>query len=549
MLEAVGEASGAPVILCIDAINDTRPLHYWRDRLPLLSLATSQRQHVRICATCRTPFVPVCLREDDVFLTIEHAGFVGMEHHACRAFFEYYDLDPPVFPILQPEFANPLYLRLVCETVRSRGLRSLPLGWQSFVPAVQAFLDEKERQFAAEHGTSSGRNFVGGCLMAIVRVSIESGRSGLAWSEAESVAENARPQARDLRVLEWLVRNDLLIEDAPEYSQSMDVESTIRLSFDRLSDFLGAKELLARCRPDSLTSSDVQGTVLWFLVRNTEAVGEHIGILSALSILLPEEYPGHEITSLSCNDEVRQSLLAIVIDALPSREPSTVGSSVEKMIREALACSRLSQGAMESVVASCWRTSSVDGFWLDRLLKERRLAERDSYWCGYLYMSFDDQGAVYRLIEGAFELPLDRLDPEAAQRWATVLLWFTAAADRRVKDGATRAVTRILSAVPTAMCPVVMRMLDADDDEVRERALLSSYGALMASRSSEACDALVVSLTADGCPKELRGCMGLPGSTRGEVRTAWILRRNTRGRRRVELKVHRSNLSLAGINW
>jgi hypothetical protein len=63
-----------------------------------------------------------------------------------------------------------------------------------------------------------------------------------------------------------------------------------------------------------------------------------------------------------------------------------------------------------------------------------------------------------------------------------MLLWFSAAADRRVKDHATRAAIAIFRAKSEVIPPLVENLFDVDDDEVRERVLLCAYGALIASR-------------------------------------------------------------------
>ena len=127
-LNAAGEVSGSPLILCIDAVNETRPLRYWRDRLSAVSQAVQRRPHLRLVVSCRTPFIPNCLPDGHGLPIVKHAGFAGVERDACQAFFRHYELAPPISPILQPELSNPLYLRLVCETLRSRGLHRLPAG-------------------------------------------------------------------------------------------------------------------------------------------------------------------------------------------------------------------------------------------------------------------------------------------------------------------------------------------------------------------------------------------------------------------------------------
>ena len=70
----------------------------------------------RICVSSlpvELTFIPYCLPDGHGFPIIEHAGFAGVEREACQTFFQYYKLEPPISPILQPELSNPLYLQLL----------------------------------------------------------------------------------------------------------------------------------------------------------------------------------------------------------------------------------------------------------------------------------------------------------------------------------------------------------------------------------------------------------------------------------------------------
>ncbi len=89
------------------------------------------------------------------------------------------------------------------------------------------------------------------------------------------------------------------------------------------------------------------------------------------------------------------------------------------------------------------------------------------------------------MIEAAFELSLSDIEVEIAKRWSILLLWFTAAANRRVKDWATRALVALFVYQPQIIPGILTRFLDCDDDAVRERALLSCYGALILTRDAE----------------------------------------------------------------
>lgn len=150
-LNAAAECSGEKLVICVDAVNETTPRSYWFGRFAEFAMAVVSRTHLRLCVSCRTSFLPVCLPKEFANQAVEHKGFAGMEREACNAFFSHYHLEPPLVPVLQPELANPLYLKLVCETLKAKGLKQLPKGWYGITPVIRAFLAHKEEQFATEH--------------------------------------------------------------------------------------------------------------------------------------------------------------------------------------------------------------------------------------------------------------------------------------------------------------------------------------------------------------------------------------------------------------
>ena len=78
-MNSAGEASGSPLLVCIDAINETKPLNYWRNRLMPLLQAVSSRRFLRFCFVCRTPYVSICTPEGNELLHVEHQGFSGLQ--------------------------------------------------------------------------------------------------------------------------------------------------------------------------------------------------------------------------------------------------------------------------------------------------------------------------------------------------------------------------------------------------------------------------------------------------------------------------------------
>ncbi|MHB8106833.1 MAG: NACHT domain-containing protein [Candidatus Cryosericum sp.] len=483
-LDAAAEASGFPCIIIIDAVNETQPLPYWYDRLPAMEAAAELRSNVRICVTCRTSFVPYCIRDATKTPVIEHQGFASIERKACDAFFRYYGISSPVMPLLRPEYSNPLYLRMVCETAQSQGLHDLPSGWLGLTEVIGAFIGEKEKQFARNSDALVAGQIVRRSLSAVVRALYDSGKTALPWSEAESAIANALPNAGLSRVLDWLVRSDLLLQDIPLAGPISGAEPTVRPVYERLGDFLMAEQLWKDIAVARVSIAARNGGPLDLILHDKDTIRQHAGILEALSVVIPEHEPGHELTDLARDEPSREELVKIAVGSYPWRDLSAFSTESQHLVREALAIAGFTWKAFDVLLSISWRPSCVDATFLNSVLASYRLSYRDAWWCPYLHEQYESQGLVHRFIDAMSELRLDNVDSVEAKLLVTTLLWFTSAADRRVKDRATRAATVILIAHPEIAVETLKRMLECDDDEVRERTLLSVYGALIATRDT-----------------------------------------------------------------
>lgn len=478
-LNAAGEASGFPLIMVIDAINETEPRRYWKENLARLVSEFRQRDWLRLCVSCRTSYLPYCVPAQPELRTLEHRGFAGFERQACQAFFKFYGLEPPIAPILQPELSNPLYLRLVCEAAKSAGYRRLPNGWSGLATAINGFLALKEQSFADEFGHSVSAAIIRGSLRALAREAVSSGEFAIPISRAHSVIVAARPQVASISIVDWLVGENLLIEDAPAIFQDVDDEGVVRIAFERLGDFLIADELLSEVSPEEILSEAKDGQPLHRYLASADNIYGNRGLIIALSILVPERFDGIELPALVEGEDVYELVLETTIEALRWRDPNSFSIATSSVLDEAFGTSHLSQSAMDALLSNCWQPSQIDAIWLDRLLRGRPMARRDAWWCAYLHLAYENDDPARRLIEAAFELPVGEIEESIAERWVIALIWFCAAADLRVRDNATRAAVLLVEKCVLVAPSLVRRFIRINDDVLTERMLLVIYGAFL----------------------------------------------------------------------
>src|ERR1041384_1090545 len=89
-LDAAGEATGKPLILAIDGLNETRPRTYWRNYLPSIITQLRRYKWIRLCISCRTTYESQVIPNALQLPTVVHEGFSGIEFDACKEFFTYY---------------------------------------------------------------------------------------------------------------------------------------------------------------------------------------------------------------------------------------------------------------------------------------------------------------------------------------------------------------------------------------------------------------------------------------------------------------------------
>src|SRR5690606_34391866 len=106
----------------------------WKSEIAGFLHEISKYPYVGVVISIRTTYynsiIPKNLREDKSILKIDHQGFKGNEYKALKVFCNHYGIRQPNFPILAPEYTNPLFLQLICIGVLDTEEKLFPQGFQ-----------------------------------------------------------------------------------------------------------------------------------------------------------------------------------------------------------------------------------------------------------------------------------------------------------------------------------------------------------------------------------------------------------------------------------
>lgn len=147
-LAALGSTVGGRALLIIDGVNEG-DREAWRAAMKRLRVLSSSSPGVGVVMSCRMPFdealAPPRVRRG--WEVVTHPGFQDAEFDAQLEFFQFYGIPAPETPLLTPEFTRPLFLKVVCESLRalSRGrkrtyLRDLASGQKGMTKVLEDFV-------------------------------------------------------------------------------------------------------------------------------------------------------------------------------------------------------------------------------------------------------------------------------------------------------------------------------------------------------------------------------------------------------------------------
>jgi hypothetical protein len=483
-LGAAGEASAFPLVIFIDALNETQPdRRRWQAWLPAMLEQIKPHSSLKLCVSCRDTYVRDVVPAALGLPTVVHNGFLGREYEAQFAFFQHYGLGVPAEPLLQDEFANPLFLRLVCEALQAFGVQAVPAGRKGIRSVINLLLGAKNQKAAAACDYDARENRVSVAMLRLAAAMAEAGTTQVPLAKAKDLVDGSpAPQSRSLfAVLEG--ESLVAIVERPAAILGGEPDYSVRFTFERVGDHLIVEHLLSGVQ--DIDQAFAAGGRLHFLCKSDASARANAGLLEALSIQLPET---HGVELVDAADGIAPILLQEpFIGGLQWRDPVHISDRTCQLVREALSNGDTAAAAFEAILGLAARPSHpLNGGFLDRLLGPIPMLTRDPLWADMLETSYsgwsdhvNPRSGVHRLIDTARRADLTALPDDVGTLWGMVLAWFCASPDRRIRDRATMAIVSLFRARPSVLVSLLRRFAESDDEYIAERVLVASYGALL----------------------------------------------------------------------
>ena len=504
-LEAAAQAADARAVFMIDAINEGEGQVIWPSHLADLLTRLRASPWIGVVLSVRSHFaehiVPESVRA--TAHEVEHHGFADDPYAAVERFCEHYSLDFPATPLLRHEFSNPLFLKTLCQGLHNRGERSIPVGSEGITTVFDRYLDAIDDTLATKLDYDPHDRIVARAVDAVASELAERGTRWLPKPRARELVDPLAPgNGYSLSLYRALVDTGLLMEIP---GSSRDDEWSVFFGYEWFADHLIARHLISRCGDAqqlacTLAGDHTEGDASTWTLWNAP--------LEALSILLPELL-GVELPEALANHSTSPRISRAFLGGLPWRDPTRIGSSCQGLIVDLLNAAQHS-GTVDvfDALMACATVPRhpLGAEFLDEHLRRLKMPDRDAVWSQYLYLAYNGEGPLDRLLDWAEKHPerAAALDHDTASVCAAVLAWCLTASHRFVRDRATKGLVAILTNKIPLTSELVQRFHDVDDPYVRERVMAAAYGVAMRSTDTQAlvplADSVYRWIFADGEP-------------------------------------------------
>lgn len=496
-LNKIGEQLNERIPILIDALNEGAGVSLWKDEVFGLINGITKYPFLGVVLSIRTTYFELMFPDgisSDISV-INHEGFAGNEYAALKLFCDHYGLKQPDFPILAPEFTNPLFLILICKGVQNSSTKEFPQGFQGigtifsyYVKALEIrFKNLREEYLLAPNLISS----------AIQKFSLEC----FSMNESVMVLDDALKFfssnfSQYPLLLYDMIQESVFIRNVHYNHQNRQKEEVIYFAYERFGDHFIANVLLKE-----FTN---QNQVLHAFSKE-ESLGKLIdadlykyaGILESLAIVLPEEH-GLELFEVYswfynnvANDDfnfknTNEWLSGFVLNSLKWRKIESIND--DKLIS-------WFEGEYFNVdydeylltieTLSTIKNHPFNSNRLHQILIKIPMHIRDSFWQKHLlyYSRFDDDGIGYpirRLLDWAWTPLISKsVDITTALLAAQSLTWVLSSTSRELRDEATKAIVNLLEQQPSSLIGLLEKFKEVDDMYIQERLYAIAYGCIL----------------------------------------------------------------------
>jgi hypothetical protein len=488
-LDAKAEASGSRLLLMIDALNEGKGRTIWPGQLETFIKLVLSYPHLGLVLSIRDSYTeliaPAAVIPAGLAVRVVHSGFAEVSFEASVQFFKHYKIMQPGSPMLNPEFQNPLFLKLFCQSLYQKGLHTVPAGYTGITAIIDFYLEGINHKLALEWEFDEKLQLVRHVVEKVVAQMVDGGTDHLSYIPAAELAESIF-QGKCARNHPWLERllSEGVFNADLHWNEKGEYYDVVYFAYQRFQDHLIAGALLDQALNPADPKAAFASGRLHELVKDQKAVRLNRNLIEALSIQVPER-TGLELFEVAPATRLLHSAAQSFVRSLIWRKAPSIGTAARDYVNAViLQDNQLSDLFMETAISTTMRPGFYfNGDSLHRYLAGMKPQERELEWTTWLQNRYGPEtrhNAVQRLVDWAFDTTdYNGITDEAMALGACTLGWFLTSCNRYLRDTATKSLVRLLENRPELIVPLLEKFENASDLYINERLYAAAYGAAL----------------------------------------------------------------------
>lgn len=488
-INSKAEETNKRAFIIIDALNEGVGKRLWENYFQSFINKLKKYPNIALIFSIRTPFEDIVLPKeailDNNITRFQHKGFSKESYEPIRSFCDFYQLELPKFPILNSEFNNPLFLKLMCEYCVDKSKKFDQT--LSIADVFNNVLEKANVNLSKDNSFDFDKNIsvVQKVIKSLIELMNNSDCRYLTYEEAYRVVNNIAKDyvQKSGKFLEALIDENILSKNN-DYNENM----IVYFSYERMGDYFLSEYLL-----EGYSKFDIKDKEnLIDLLSTNERLTRYFktetdlsfnpGLMNELFIKLANEY-NIELFELFPRFISNRHMIYSFVNSLVWRTGNSISKVTKNYINENILPYKIFREAFLDVLLTkiSQKNHPLNVMALHQLLKQCDLGVRDLLWTQYISNNSEESFKIINWIFNNYH----KLDEETAKMYMIFITWVFSTTNIKLRDLGTKSLVKLFKEFPTIMIEILDLFKNNDDPYIVERLYASVFGGVLRSNRCE----------------------------------------------------------------
>lgn len=477
ILECLGEIHNQPIVIYIDAVNESNYRDIWKNGLSTIYNKIKNLNYVRVAISVRSGYEPfvfdnnmINLQASQKITNIHHTGFQENSIEAVREFLNFYNI--PFYPSfsISYELTNPLFLLLFCKNYKKEYEGN---NFFNIYMLFEELINETNNELLKENNILINKNILLNLIYEIIKIQISKKENSISQEDLlrlefwETFGLNTN-KINSIRIIEKSgLLNTFAIKDGDRYY----------LGYNLLEDYLSAR-MIVETHTDKFELREYIKKDILEINNGKISKPNNRDLFIAICSLFAEKY-NEECIDIAENLNEDYYLILLYdsyINSYNLRKANTINSEYFKdfVNKHHIAPDKVFSVLIEN---STKINHPLNAEFLHSILLNKPLNVRDSMWTIFIN-DIDDSQRIIQLINyfnGGNTL--SGLNTDNIFLLLILFTWLLTSSNRHTRDIASKAIIELLKSNFQLCLPLLQKFESVNDPYVFQRLYGVAFGA------------------------------------------------------------------------